>query len=97
MSYKTRLFTEVVAFFENGSKNNPKTIVSALPIVLPTHTLHATLSDPPTPTLHQLDKSVANPAHPLSRFGTGCHETLRDDPQRLGIDGSFDDSFLLSL
>jgi insulysin len=35
---------------------------------------------------YQLEKSLANPAHPLSRFGTGCAETLRDEPARLGID-----------
>jgi insulysin len=35
---------------------------------------------------YQLEKSMANAAHPLSRFGTGCAETLRDEPARLGID-----------
>jgi insulysin len=35
---------------------------------------------------YQLWKSTANPAHPLSRFGTGSEETLKIVPERDGID-----------
>lgn len=36
--------------------------------------------------IFQLSKSVANPAHPYSRFGTGSKATLWDEPRVAGID-----------
>jgi len=34
----------------------------------------------------QLLKSTSNPAHPMSKFGTGNHATLRDGPKAAGVD-----------
>jgi insulysin len=36
--------------------------------------------------LMQLNKSLSNPAHPYHHFSTGNLQTLRDDPQKRGID-----------
>jgi insulysin len=35
---------------------------------------------------HQLEKSLSNPKHPFSRFGTGNLETLKKNPINLGVD-----------
>ena len=34
---------------------------------------------------HQLEKSLSNPNHPFSRFGTGNLETLKENPAKLGL------------
>ncbi|KAK9470594.1 Metalloenzyme, LuxS/M16 peptidase-like protein [Dipodascopsis tothii] len=36
--------------------------------------------------LYQLERSMANPAHPYAKFSTGNLETLRDGPEAKGID-----------
>lgn len=35
--------------------------------------------------IRQVNKALADPAHPYSKFGTGNAKTLSDDPKRLGI------------
>lgn len=36
--------------------------------------------------IRQVNKSLADPKHPYSKFGTGNEKTLKDDPKQLGID-----------
>lgn len=36
--------------------------------------------------IRQVNKSLANPKHPYSKFGTGNNKTLVDDPKQNGID-----------
>jgi insulysin len=36
--------------------------------------------------LREVDKVVASPAHPYSKFGTGNSTTLRDEPAAVGVD-----------
>lgn len=36
--------------------------------------------------LNQLSRDSTNPAHPLNQFATGNLETLKENPEKLGID-----------
>jgi len=35
--------------------------------------------------LHELEKSLTNPSHPYSKFGTGNLSTLKYNPEKLGL------------